>query len=830
FYAEALARVGGGHGRRLRAEAEALRQPFGGARQHLNQVLARQRAEQLQERRLAVLFAEMGYPDASRQRARSIPTVSARMLAEIHLRQTACRLALERGEPAAAAGFLPQVEDLLERAIGCGALPDPWNILGFQGLFPLFQAREDSVRDTRHEELIAVVGRQLDLYAGVLAGFAAAGDAAGQDFLRRGMERFAAWWDRFATAGVGDLPRVHGGERAEAAAHVARALARWREQPGRGNEVAFWRAQREGFRSPSAFAPVIEALMHNRDHRAALALLLAWLSEAESIPLEQGDASFHDLLPRWLRATLALPPEERDAQVGPLGRVFELLEANAEAFWHAPDLPAGPPGAAAAGEEGEGEDLYRAAYEGMSYRDSTGGDEGAVIGGEPGGAADAFPLEEQAAYLEQRLKFLATLARLWQAAVASELAAEAPQPPAAHRAWLAAALAQQEGLLTFLDRLTALPVPEPAAPFETVVEFDRRQAVKQSLIELALSASVELGRAVRGLRALVGGGRGTPEGAGADALPWEAVAVRLEQAIGRADPGEVRRLLPRLVPEFRREPLLYVPIASGGSPRLVLRVRSAQAFLRTLLERLPPLGLLRETYQLLRLARSMEQNTDVQGRRVSEFDQLFRTALRTSVEALLDAAAGWGPAPPAEGGGGEEAGPLADQALADALHRITGAYLTLWVEHSQTLRLSVLEGLTDADWERQREFIREYGGDLFTAQFLSGVNLRGVLHRGVAAHLEALAEQADPLAPPRLLADLSEGRVDRAEAVARLETILYALAEHYEEYRDYNATTAQSDYGENLHQLMDFLRLKVQYERSNWRMKPLVLTHEVLCR
>jgi hypothetical protein len=30
--------------------------------------------------------------------------------------------------------------------------------------------------------------------------------------------------------------------------------------------------------------------------------------------------------------------------------------------------------------------------------------------------------------------------------------------------------------------------------------------------------------------------------------------------------------------------------------------------------------------------------------------------------------------------------------------------------------------------------------------------------------------------------------------------------------------------------LLDFLRLKVAYERNNWQMRPLVLVHEVLCR
>jgi len=60
--------------------------------------------------------------------------------------------------------------------------------------------------------------------------------------------------------------------------------------------------------------------------------------------------------------------------------------------------------------------------------------------------------------------------------------------------------------------------------------------------------------------------------------------------------------------------------------------------------------------------------------------------------------------------------------------------------------------------------------------------------------------------------------------------VLRCVVENYEEYRDYNATTSQSDYGENLHVLLDFLRLKAAYERHAWEFTPLVLAHEVLAR
>src|SRR5262249_46555522 len=48
FYAAQLAKVEGAHGDRLRQEAATTRQPFGGARQHVNQYLAPHPAAQLQ--------------------------------------------------------------------------------------------------------------------------------------------------------------------------------------------------------------------------------------------------------------------------------------------------------------------------------------------------------------------------------------------------------------------------------------------------------------------------------------------------------------------------------------------------------------------------------------------------------------------------------------------------------------------------------------------------------------------------------------------------------------------------------------------------------------
>src|SRR6185437_13531070 len=83
FYRRLVQKLPGPAGDRLRDEALQRRQPLAGARQHLNQYLARLRAVQLQHVHLARLFARMGYAEASTRQAEIVTVPSARLLCEI---------------------------------------------------------------------------------------------------------------------------------------------------------------------------------------------------------------------------------------------------------------------------------------------------------------------------------------------------------------------------------------------------------------------------------------------------------------------------------------------------------------------------------------------------------------------------------------------------------------------------------------------------------------------------------------------------------------------------------------------------------------------------
>jgi hypothetical protein len=67
-------------------------------------------------------------------------------------------------------------------------------------------------------------------------------------------------------------------------------------------------------------------------------------------------------------------------------------------------------------------------------------------------------------------------------------------------------------------------------------------------------------------------------------------------------------------------------------------------------------------------------------------------------------------------------------------------------------------------------------------------------------------------------------------AAEELDFIARSVLENYDVYRDYNTTTPQSDYGENLHLLIDLLRRKSEYERHRWALEPAYIAHNILVR
>jgi len=875
FYEELLSHTTGPHGERLRAEMQRTRQPFGGARQHLNHELARRRAIQMQHVHLAQLYARMGYPDAAMAEANGVRIASARMLSQIYCLLTAGHQAIDAHQLECVAANLPKIEDLLQRGIECGALVDPWNIVGFGGNFSLFPAIENTVRDFRVDDLIELVEQILDLCARAWTEAAALDDSKREADFSAALSRVAAWWDKYATASVSGVKRLVGKEIEVSTNLVAGALAAWHKAGAAAGDVKFWRMFVDQFDSPKAFQLVVEALLERGDRVAAMALMLQWVSQVEYTPLEDGDASFHPLALRWLRSV-----EEHEHATGidqwPLvAKFLQHLEASAEAYWQVPefdladnngeDEPSEPGSldeneaddaedlALEDADEGEDEpwtedhpdELYGAAYEDMVFRDSTddGYDADLIDNLTP---STEFELEEESQRLTQRLEFLSTVARLWrQTAIAWKIdAAQKPDRRELHENWCQQAMTRYEQLLELADAVSRYRIAQPTASHESMVEADRQRMVKDSLLEHIIATCVETAGAGRLILAASSEADIGPGGVEDECEIDEGTSVNVLRGVLAGNTNAISAHWPSFTKWLTSQELLYVPLSKGGRPRRIVRARAIGQLLEDLLSWLPRLGLIRQTCQLLDIAQKMETGHPVGPSAVTEYDRLFSNGYQAIVRALVASAEDWDAQREAIGSqlptigesacrqvAGESNQPTrpSDSMLVEALQDLTEGQLNRWLAHSRTLRLSVVERLAnDEEWNAFVAFVERYGADLFTQKFLNLGNLRAILHQRASIWLSNL-EQEPEAQEIRLVAEL-ENQIPRDEAAKWLTITLESIVENYREYRDYNTTTTHSDHGELLYTLVDFLRLRAAYDRVAWNLRPVVMAHEILVR
>ncbi|MDZ7618313.1 MAG: hypothetical protein U1E05_15005 [Patescibacteria group bacterium] len=841
FYEHLLARIGGRHGERLRREAEQLRQPFGGVRQHFNQFITLRRAEQLQNINLALLYARIGAIEAAAQQVRTVPVAAARMSCDIECRMVAADEHLDAGRLEAAMAATKEAESLLHRAIHCGAMADPWNILGFGGQFSLFPALENSVHDFRIDELMETVGGLFDLLVQVRKEAAAAGNEAVEGQAAEQLEALAVWWDRFATVEVMGDDGISGRETCESAEHVSQALRAWHVAGASGGDLAFWRNRVEEFRSPKAYALVIDALLELGDPVAAMALLVQWLSRHDTVPLTEEGYAFYDLAIQWMEQlwrpaadgkepAMPLPPEQRWA----LARKFlDYLEANADEYWTCPEFQLAEESDAAAAadlaEDGafnamDGEDeeedeedfggLYSAAYENVTFRDSAddGIDSSLFDTGQAGSDEELIHESER---LVQRLSFLSMLAQLWKQAAMGPAIDDAGNRDEELTRWLHRASANQRDLLRLLRTVHHHQIPTPRSTPDSLAEYERRLALKEMVLEQISGTCLETVDAARIIRVAMH----VPPQVDARA-DWEQPMEQVLRAVVRNNPRGVRKAWRELTHSLRKHPLLFMAVTRGGDPARVIQSRGIQWMLLRLLGYLPRLGMLAEAAQLLQTAQRMEIDHPVGPGAITEFDHLFQAGLRGIVRALVDSATQWNPEMPE----------ASDAPMVALLERLMESLMRLWFTHSRGLRLSPIEAMQDEKrWHEVKQFILDYGDELFTQRFLMNAgNLRAILHEGVQAYLETLAEEHGDDSDSRLIHDLD--RIDRKSAARSLEVVLESVLEYYPEYIDYNNSTTQSDRGHMLYAFLDLLRVLGSYQRVSMNLQPVVTVHDELVR
>jgi hypothetical protein len=361
-----------------------------------------------------------------------------------------------------------------------------------------------------------------------------------------------------------------------------------------------------------------------------------------------------------------------------------------------------------------------------------------------------------------------------------------------------------------------------------MVEADRQRMIKDSLLEQIIATCVETATAGR----LISAATSPVESCSGDVVDEckvdDGATVDVLRGVLTGNPAAIKRHWPTFSKWLVAQELLYVPLSKGGRPRRIVRARTLGQLLEDLLSWLPRLGLIRETCQLLDIAQGMEAGHPVGPGAVTEYDRLFSDGYQAIVQALVASADVWDE--PRKFNSAEfQATRPSDTMLVEALRELTEGQLNRWLAHSKTLRLSVVERLApDSEWNAFVAFIERYGADLFTQKFLNLGNLRAILHQRVPVWLSNLEQEAESQ-DFRLIAEL-DTQLSRDEAAKWLTIALEAIVENYREYRDYNTTTTHSDHGELLYTLIDFLRLRADYDRVAWNLRPVVMAHEILVR
>jgi hypothetical protein len=841
FYERLIERMPAAHKQRLLGEAADRLQPFGAARQHLNIQLTHYRAAQLEHVHLSHVFARMGHSQSAIRHANIIPVVSARMRCQIVCRLSEATHALRRGDLDRAEELVSQGMDLVHRSISCGAFIDPWNILGFDAQFSLFPALENSVHDHRAVELISLVDSVFSLFSEIWREAAAGDDAAISQRIDQQFHATANWWRQFASHEISNVEAEDPLETYRAARHVAEALNLWHKGGASSGDIGFWAPHAEIFDSPRAYALVIDALMDREDWVASMALLIHWLSESGRVMLEQRGSSWHRLARRWILCVVndeGLQEAEQGHGGWALIRKFsDYLEANAGDFWeiplfqgselsshrHHPQREEGD--AEEVGEEDLDEALYSAAYEHVTYRDTTDdGIEGELF--DP--SAQHEELANVAQQLEDRLAFHDCLSDIWRIAALSESARlyqqQVGEDSIIHdvcqtvRGWVHQLRQAHLGMEDLLEEIRKYRVQEPLGNHSSMLEYDRQRIIKETLLERIIASIIEVADARRLLHAAITCLVGDAGELDLEVSVKDAGTAPIFAAILRGDADEIRQRWSEWITSMSQSALLYVPLSKGGDPQEIVNSRIRQRSIMDLLSALPRLGLIVETCELIEAARTMERQHPVGPGAVTEYDELFTVGYQAIVENLVNSARNW--EQPAD-----EGEPV-DSLLVDVLEQFTELLLVSWLAHSQTLRLSVLERVTDKTaWEQLLLFIKKYGGDLFTQHFLAMGNIRGILLQGVGSWLDRL--DVDNEVSLSLTGDLGN-EISREEAVHHLSLILEAVVENYREYRDYNSTTTQSDRGDLIYSLLDFLRLRNRYDRVCWNLRPVALAHKIL--
>lgn len=512
----------------------------------------------------------------------------------------------------------------------------------------------------------------------------------------------------------------------------------------------------------------------------------------------------------------------------------ESSEFSRELFGSTPSFDVGS-------DENEESDIgidptYSAAYDNMSFHDSADDgvdDEMMDSGASPYGSEDELVAEMER--INNRLAFIFSMMKLWKYAAGKSpllvkgLCDEDGSSDARRMIgeWIKAAENCRRKLNELLTTAANYHIANPRGTSESLLEYDQQHGTKEILLDRIIRTEVEVNDTILFLRAIVG----EESNDDADDLPaWVPDVTRVMTGLIHADFDQVRRFWYQMLVSLEKETLLYIPTSRSGEPEAIVQCRCLQQAMLRLFEYTPRLGLLIETFELLRTIQKMEQNRPEGPGAITEFDKIVETAVCNITKMIADSSTSWRMPNPSAG-----LAHSSEQALVTFAERAINVLLGCWLSHSIHIRISSVEAISSSDmWAQVKSFIQRYGSDLFTQQFLNFRNIRAILHQGGGAYLQTLMKmynEGDEIENGELLvSDLIENKYPLSRAAACLEIIFEAVAENYSEYIDYNSTTTHSDHGEKLFMLLDMFRVLTKYERVAWNLKPVYWAHHELIR
>ena len=489
--------------------------------------------------------------------------------------------------------------------------------------------------------------------------------------------------------------------------------------------------------------------------------------------------------------------------------------------------------------------LYRAAYENMKFRDSAEDgidDEMMEAGGKSYNDEDDSDLNQEINRINERLAFIFTMVKLWKMLAGKILLME---PEERNRlevserltTWLEQVCHYREDLYSLLDQVSLYRVPTPNGTAESMMEYDQHRGTKEILLDRIVWSIVEINDTNLFMEAILynmtalPGSKTEMSFPNDESLPaWRIKIRNVFAAIFNCDHEKLGTIWESTLSSLEKETLLYIPTSRGGDARLIVQCRCLQQVVLRLFEYLPRLGCLIESFQLLQSVQTMEQIRPNLPGAITEFDRIFESATKGISRCIVDSSKSWRIRPRANS---------KFQSVEDALISYTESAVDIllgcWLSHSRHIRISSVEAIMiPGPWDSVKNFIIEYGEDLFTQQFLNFRNIRAILHQGVGIFIDELIrmnqEDREVEAGTHLVEDILGGKIPKDRAIFYLEVILECVAENYSEYIDYNSTTTQSDHGEKLYILLDMLRVLTGYERVSWNLKPVYWVHEVIVR